>query len=141
MVWRCTGWRWLAYNENGVVSVLFHDYMFAGGAHGGTTRYSYTFDLATGHEYSLGDLLGYRPDWLAEASAEIVRQFEERDIFQLNEFRGIEPDQPFYVKDGRAVVYFQQYEYTPYAYGFPEFELPWELRFWRILDAQIIVFI
>lgn len=119
----------ITYNENGVISVLFHDYMFTGGAHGGTTRYSHTFDLATGHEYSLGDLLGYRPDWLAEASAEIARQFEKRDIYMLNEFHGIEPDQPFYVKDGHAIVYFQQYEYTPYAYGFPEFELPWELQF------------
>lgn len=121
----------VTYNEGGVISVVFHDYMYTGGAHGSTLRYSYTFDLNTGHEYSLGDLLGDRPDWREEASAEISRQFEDIRDFMLAEFNGIEPDQPFFIRDGRIVVYFQQYEYTPYAYGFPEFELPWQPRFPR----------
>ena len=36
-------------------------------------------------------------------------------------FEAIRADQDFYLSNNELVVYFQAYEYTPYAAGIPEF--------------------
>ncbi|HHY20883.1 MAG TPA: DUF3298 domain-containing protein [Bacilli bacterium] len=50
-------------------------------------------------------------------------QIKQRDIFLLNGFTVIRPDQDFYIADKALVIYFQLYEITPYAYGFPMFPI------------------
>ena len=47
----------------------------------------------------------------------------------LGGFEGVPEDAEFYLKDNAVVLYFQLYEYTAYAYGFPEFEL--KLKEWK----------
>ncbi len=53
------------FNQRGILSITFDDYMYTGGAHGGTVRSSYTVDLDTGRTYSLKDLFASGADYVA----------------------------------------------------------------------------
>lgn len=110
-------------NERGVLSLSLNNYAFAGGAHGMTIIKSLTFDVSTGRIYSLADLFKPGSDYQKVLSAIIEKQIKEREIPVINEFTGIKPDQDYYIADKVLVVYFQLYDLTPYAYGFPEFPI------------------
>ena len=46
----------VAYNQKGLLSIIFDDYLYTGGAHGITGRHGYTADIKTGVSYALKDL-------------------------------------------------------------------------------------
>ncbi len=110
------------YNRGGLLSIVFLDYQYSGGAHGLTVQSSYTFDLKTGAEYELKDLFKDGSDYISMISSEVKKQMEERGMtVLLTPFNSIKADQDFYLSNNAVVVYFQAYEYLPYAYGIPEF--------------------
>lgn len=110
------------YNRNGLLSVAFTDYQYSGGAHGITIQSSYTFDLNTGTELELKDLFKPGSDYVSIISEEVKRQMEERGMsVLLAPFNSIKGDQGFFLSNNAVVVYFQAYEYLPYAFGIPEF--------------------
>ncbi|MGI6066429.1 MAG: RsiV family protein, partial [Bacillota bacterium] len=76
-----------------------------------------------GRLYQLQDLFKPGADYVARLSEIIGIQIERRNIPILGEFTGIRPDQDFYIADKALVIYFQLYEITPYAYGFPYFPI------------------
>lgn len=110
-------------NERGILSLSLNNYAFAGGAHGMTIIKSLTFDTQTGRSYSLSDLFKPGSDYGKVLSAIIEEQIKEREIPLINEFSGIKPDQDYYIADKVLVIYYQLYDLTPYAYGFPEFPI------------------
>ncbi len=116
----------VTYSENGLLCVLFDDYLYQGGAHGGTMRTGYTADINTGESYTLEGLFRPNTDYVSLLSAEVAKQIQAMGIEPIVEFSIIRPDQDFYLKDGYLVLYFQQYELMAYAYGFPEFRIPME---------------
>lgn len=117
----------IALNGSGLVSIVFQNYAYAqGAAHGVTVQKSLTMDLWDGREYRFADLFredsGYKPK-----IDEILRkQIEEKEvpIFEFTPFKGVGPNQDYYLTPTELVVYYQLYEYTPYAYGFPTFPIP-----------------
>ncbi len=111
----------VTYNRNGLLSIVFIDYQYGGGAHGMTVQSSYTFDVKTGKKYELKDFFDDGSDYIAIISDEVKRQIEEKGLMLLTPFNAIRPDQDFYLSNNGLVVYFQLYEYLPYAYGIPEF--------------------
>ncbi|CAG7628160.1 hypothetical protein PAESOLCIP111_02991 [Paenibacillus solanacearum] len=112
-------------HKNGLLSLLYENFGYAqGAAHGITYQSSQTFNLKDGTEYKLADLFKPGSDYIRRLSEIIKREFQASDIPMLTEFHAIPPDQPFYLRDRAIVIYFQLYEYTPYAYGFPTFEIP-----------------
>ncbi|HBV95651.1 MAG TPA: hypothetical protein DEF36_01175 [Desulfotomaculum sp.] len=114
----------IKYNQNDILSVVFQNYQYTGGAHGLTVQSSYTFNLKTGRQYGLNDLFGDDAGYVSLISREIKSQLAERGIMEtLNPFEAIKADQDFYVNDKGIVIYFQQYEIMPYAYGIPEFTI------------------
>lgn len=116
------------YNRQGLLSIVFSDYQYGGGAHGLTVQSSYTFDLKTGTEYELKDLFKVGSDYVSLISNEVKKQMEERDMtVLLNPFHSIKADQDFYLTDNAVTVYFQAYEYLPYAYGIPEFPIDFSI--------------
>lgn len=116
------------YNQKGLLSVVFSDYQYSGGAHGITVQSSYTFDLKTGKEYKLKDLFKESTDYISVINGEVKKQMEEKDTtVLLTPFVSIKDDQDFYLSNNAIVVYFQQYEYFPYAYGIPEFYIDFSL--------------
>lgn len=110
-------------NQRGILSLSLNNYAFAGGAHGLTIIESLTFDVDTGMVYALADLFKPSEDYEKVLSYIIELQIKERDIPLIEEFTGIKPDQNYYIADKILVIYFQLYDLTPYAYGFPEFPI------------------
>lgn len=116
----------VACNQKGLLSVVLDDYLYSGGAHGITRRYGYTVNLGTGKVYTLADLFREGTDYVSLISEEVARQIAAQDLQTLVPFETIREDHDFYVEDGYLVIYFQQYELMPYAWGFPEFRIPLE---------------
>jgi inhibitor of cysteine peptidase len=116
----------VTYNQQNLLSMLFDDYLYTGGAHGMTGRHGYTIDIKTGVSYALKDLFQPGTDYVSLLSAEVRRQIDERGLTTIGiaPFTKIREDQDFYIYDGNLIVYFQQYELMAYAYGFPEFKIP-----------------
>lgn len=112
------------YNSNGYLSIVFQDYIYSGGAHGLTVQSSHTYDLKTGKEYAIKDLFKSGTDYVSIISAEVKKQMQEGDMsYTLTPFEAIKPDQGYYLSNSGLVIYFQQYEYYPYAMGIPEFTI------------------
>ncbi|HEY8422585.1 MAG TPA: DUF3298 domain-containing protein [Thermoclostridium sp.] len=109
-------------NQRGVLSILLIGMADFGGAHPMTVTKSLTMDTGTGEDYSLNQL--FNPGYMDIINAEIRRQIKERDIPILDSFKGISPDQDYYVSDHTIVIYYQLYELSPYAAGFPYFPIP-----------------
>jgi hypothetical protein len=123
----------ITYNSKGKLGVLFEDYVYSGGAHGMTYRKSYLLDLSTGQEYGLKDLFRESAAYVTLVNQEVKRQMDESGLTPglLSPFESIKPDQDFYLTEDGLVIYFQLYEYTPYALGFPEFQINYD----KVKDA------
>ncbi|WP_040951195.1 stalk domain-containing protein [Gorillibacterium massiliense] len=112
------------YNQDGKLSVILENYMYTGGAHGNTGRKAHTFDLATGKELTLKEAAGDNPKFKEIINAEVAKVFQAPDYPLLTPFTSISDNPDFFLRGNDLVVFFQQYEYTPYAYGFPEVVIP-----------------
>lgn len=115
----------IKYNQKGILSIVFADYRFNGGAHGTTVQSSDTFDLNTGTELTVKDLFTDKADYVSLISSEIKAQMAERNItpYLLVPFNAIKTDQDFFLANNSIVIYFQQYEYAPYSFGILEFPI------------------
>jgi len=111
-------------NQRGILSLLLVGLAEFGGAHPMTMVKSLTMDTATGENYALNQLFTPGSRYAEFINMEIQRQINERDIPLLDGFKGIAPGQDFYIADQVLVIYFQLYEITPYAAGFPYFPIP-----------------
>ncbi len=116
----------ITYNRNDLVCVVLTEYEYTGGAHGMTYQSSYIINIKTGEVYSLADLFEEGSDYVSQINAHVKRGFTDRglDIVLLEPFESISPDEDFYLYGNDLVIYFQLYEYTPYAAGFQEFAIP-----------------
>lgn len=111
-------------NQRDVLSLSLINYTYHyHAAHGLTYIKSLTFDLQKGKLYELKDLFKPESDYVKRLSVIIEAQIAARNIQTLEEFTAIKPDQDFYIADKSLVIYFQLYEITPYAFGFPMFPI------------------
>jgi len=118
------GWYELKTNERNVLSLTIGNYGYAPkAAHGMTYLKSLTFDVKTGKQYSLAELFKAGSNYVKVLSDLVAEQIKERDIPTLEPFTSIRPDQDYYVADKSLVIYFQLYELSAYAYGFPMFPI------------------
>jgi inhibitor of cysteine peptidase len=113
----------IKYNRNNILSVIFLDYQYTGGAHGSTIQKAYTFDLKTGKEYAMKDLFKTGSDYAALFNGAVRQGIKDRELYELATFSAISADQAFYLDNSGVSVYFQQYEYFPYAAGIQAFTL------------------
>lgn len=111
----------IKYNQNGLISLIFKDYQYTGGAHGLTIQSSHTFNLNTGEEYKIKDLMNSDADYVTFISDIVKEKIAERKLPLLAPFESIKQDEDFYLSNSGVVVYFQQYEYFPYAAGIQKF--------------------
>ena len=89
-----------------------------------TKAVSLTMDTATGENYALHQLFQQDDRYREIINAEIQRQIVQRQIPLLEGFKGISANQDYYVADSVLVIYYQLYELSPYAAGFPYFPIP-----------------
>ncbi|MFM1651066.1 DUF3298 domain-containing protein [Brevibacillus sp. B_LB10_24] len=119
-----TGYYEIKTNERGILSLTLGNYTYMQyHAHGLTILKSITADIQTGRIYRLQDLFKPGSDYVRRLSDLIRVQIRQRNIPLLADFKGIRPDQDFYIADKALVVYFELYEITPYYYGFPMFPI------------------
>lgn len=118
------GWYEVKNNQRGVLSLTIGNYAFTyPSAHGMTIVKGLTFDTAKGNSYELEDLFKPGSDYVKVLSDIIVQQIKDRKIELLDEFKGIRPDQDFYIADKSLVLFFQLYEITPYYMGLQYFPI------------------
>jgi len=117
----------LKYNQNGLLSVVLMDYQYTGGAHGLTVQSSHTLSLETGEEYRLKDLMKGSADYVSLISDFVRKEIDTRvktgGLMEIGDppFEAINEDQDFFLSNDAVVIYFQEYEYFPYAAGIQEF--------------------
>ena len=120
-------------NERGILSLSIINYAYRfQAAHGMTIIKSLTFDIETGQSYQLNELFKPESDYLNILSEMVKKQVEERDLPIIDGFKPVRPDQDYYIADKALVIYYQLYEMTPYAYGFPYFPI-------SVYDIQDII--
>lgn len=107
-----------------IVSITFEDYAYLGGAHGLGYLRGLNFDLKTGRVLHLEDLFEGDVDWKSQINEKAKEYFE--NVKTLKQFKGIKEDQDFFMTDWGIIVFFQKYEYTPYALGYPMVYIPYK---------------
>ncbi|KIL47447.1 DUF3298 and DUF4163 domain-containing protein [Jeotgalibacillus campisalis] len=123
------GYYEIKTNERRILSLSLIVYSYTGGAHGLTLIKSLTFNADTGKMYMLYEL--FKPDapFVGRLSAIISQKIGEWKIPLIGDFTSIRRDQDFYLADHSLVIYFQQYEISPYVAGFPYFPIPiWDIQ-------------
>jgi len=116
----------VALNQDSLLSIVLTNYTYvAGAAHGLTVQTSDTFDLRTGRIYALQDLFQPGVDYIALLTEEVKRQIRERGLEEslLTPFESVKPTQKWYLTGDSLVLYYDQYEYWPYAWGIQEFPI------------------
>ena len=118
----------IAAQTDSLISVIFYDYEFTGGAHGNTGLRSMTFDLKSERELTLADLFsgGTVPyDTIASYAAKTL---EDRLGADATFPQGYTPDPANFqfwtlAPDG-ITFYFAQYQVAPYAAGIQKVTIP-----------------
>ena len=117
----------IAYMQGNLLSLVLYDYQYYGGAHGIEIQISHTFDLKTGREYSLADLMDSNSEYAKyindSIKADIVK--DNLEDAQITKFVSIADNQNYYLSNKGLVIYFQEYEYFPYAAGIMEYNFPY----------------
>ncbi len=109
--------------DDRVMSIVFEDYAYLGGAHGMGKRVAVNYDVKRGRILrSLSDV--FEGDgWLERVNERIKGYF--KNVQTIAKFKGInEKFGGFYITKYGIVIFFQLYEYTPYAVGYPEVFIP-----------------
>lgn len=111
-------------NHNSILSLRFEDYVFwEHAAHGITVVRSITLNICNAQVYSFSDLFDPAAPYRERVNAIIREQIAARQIPLLREFEGVYLEQEYYLTDSELVIYYQLYDYTPYAYGILEFAI------------------
>ena len=117
--------------DNNTLISLYNDYYeYLGGAHGMTTRTSYTIDKEKENLITLKELFaeGYNySDIINKKIKEEISKNPENYFDSGNEFKGISENQGFYIENDNLVIYCQLYDIAPYVFGIPEFKIPLKL--------------
>lgn len=114
-------------NKNGIISILNQSDMYMkGAAHGLSMRSAINIDMTNGKLYALKDLFKAGSDYKGKLDTIIKDKLADDNIPLLREFQGIGDKQEYYLTEKELVVYYQLYDYTPYAYGFLEFYIPYK---------------
>ncbi|WP_106769357.1 PdaC/SigV domain-containing protein [Paenibacillus faecalis] len=116
------------YNAKDILSLTTYRYTYTGGAHGMTYRKSFTFSLKDGKQLKLDDFINTQGKSKQKLNDYVLNQLQKNEGY-LGGFESVPADADFFLKDNAAVLYFQLYEYTAYAFGFPQIEL--SLKQWK----------
>lgn len=123
--------------DDNMLSILYSDVNYTGGAHGSYGSFGYTFDLQSGEILSLdklsGDTAGLN-EFLVQTMLEIAAadpSFPVEDSFlpaggREEAFRNLLREGAWYFDQEGLVIFSTLYELGPYAAGIAEFRIPYE---------------
>ncbi|MNP16870.1 hypothetical protein D3C76_1092820 [compost metagenome] len=113
----------VTFNRNGLLSILEQTYAYTGGAHGISVREGLTFCLKDGKLLTLDEVLRGNPNYRSIVDPAIAAKLKQTEGY-FGGFETIGNNANYYLKDDGVVIFFQLYDYLPYAFGFPEFYFP-----------------
>ncbi|MCM1182208.1 MAG: RsiV family protein [Roseburia sp.] len=136
---------WLTRSDSTVISFGEYDSDYMGGAHGFYGHSGTTFDVESGRELALADLLSDAEGFYARAVDYIAKELEEDygdELFpEYRETVGetFDGDWPpkWYLNAAGIVLIYNPYEVGPYAMGVAEVLLPYN-TFAEFIDAKYI---
>ncbi len=120
-----------------VIKISGYDYPF-GAAHGMPMEVYAHINLQTGQFYTLRDLFKQGSGYVKTISEIVGKQIKNDEKYSYvfpDTYKGIQPDQHFYLTKDALNIYFNPYEIAPYAAGFPTFTIPFE-ELTAIIDKQ-----
>lgn len=138
-------------NKNLLIITKYGYYYPIGAAHGQPSMEDYHIDLKTGKLYSLKDLfkkgVNYKYRLTNIVRSRIAEMSEETGdtMFYDDDIGQINISNNFVIKKDALVIYFQPYEIAPYAVGFPEFSISFDLldglidtqgEFWKAFERS-----
>lgn len=115
-----------------ILSLVFDQYEFTGGAHGNTQRSAQVWNLQGYRRLQLRELMhcgagdAYDPEILFREIERQIRQnpslyFDDYEVLLRENF----DEQNFYSTPGGLVVFYPQYSIAPYSSGIREFQFPY----------------
>lgn len=112
----------IPYNKNKIISIVFQELLWFGGAHPSTEQFSHTYDLCSGRELTAKELLGLTEKEVKERIADdFEKQYEKNpEKFFPEEVRSLKTlnfTYDFYLTDQGVIVYFNPYVLGPYVSG------------------------
>ena len=113
-------------NGGGIVSLLFSEYQYAGGANGLDVRSGLTFFTDSGETLRLSSLFSNSEEGLRQVNALVGEQLRERGLESRLLVRNpqVEKGQPFYLTDTALVIVVQELTWFPHAMGTVELSIP-----------------
>lgn len=126
-------------NRKGVLSITSYVYANTNGAHPNTSKFSRTFDIKNQKEFKLIDvIIGDKEgleittyDAFLSVLEKAMPNFSNEDAEVLGENLD---NVKWYVTDDSLVMYYNPYEVSPYAVGYPTVEIKLDNK---ALDTQI----
>lgn len=113
-------------NKNDILSILFSMYTYVKeAAHGVTAYSSLTVNTKTGAVYSFNDLFNPKMNYIPIINQIAKQYIKDNNIQLINEYKGVTPNQQYYLTEKELVLYYQPYEYTPGYYGIFKIEIPY----------------
>ncbi|MFV0366302.1 MAG: DUF3298 domain-containing protein [Mangrovibacterium sp.] len=103
--------------NNRYVSVGLLCYYYAGGAHGMTFNYTYTYDVKEGQLLTIADLISDNPDELVYLVKEKLKAQIGECNWVVKGVEGLESLSKFIITDTAVEFIFNPYEVAAYAYG------------------------
>lgn len=120
----------VTYNQKGYLSIVTSGYLYTGGAHGTPYTDAHTFDLNTGKELKLTDIMKGSDKTIKN---KIYKAFEKKIKANKEEYfsdalktvnKTAGKNSYFYLKKGKICFYYDVYALAPYAAGQIEASIP-----------------
>jgi uncharacterized protein YraI len=115
------------YNQDGLLSIKFTDYSYAGGAHGMSAIHSYNFSINTGQEIKLLNIFNTKEQQAQVQQYAYHYMMKHHDQFlfvnKIEDFK-LDNNTAFYYTSSGIVLVFQEYEVSSYAEGNPTLFIP-----------------
>lgn len=124
-------WTSWAYSEDNIdyphMDIVLSEYMKYG-IHPNHVKETVTLSKSTNKVLELSDLYTDKEKFYETVNVYIDKHMRENpDGFYADAvFEGINEASQFYISDKGITFYFQLYEYAPYAFGYPEIEVPFQ---------------
>ena len=113
-------------NSNGLISLLFSDYLYAGGANGLDVKTGLTFSSVTGRMVTLPENFESDASYQDVLNGMIGEQLKTRGLEAqlLASYTGLTGKETFYITDSALVLVIRELEWFPHAMGTVEFSIP-----------------
>lgn len=114
------------YNKNNLLSIQQDVYSnYVGSTHGYHELTAHTFNIQTGEELMLGDILSIDESQIKAKLTDEFAKLNDEDIDLNDVYEQLGPSAKYYLTDAGVCVYFNQYEVACYAANRPTITIPY----------------